>query len=151
MATNGKHLRTGDALIGAMIELIDEKSGIDWQGLISSLQRRDIPGITQQPDFIKAVQVLRDRGKIDADEAAFLISHSVEFIVEYRLVNECPATNTSTELDAFDRTKNEFIAATFEKYGETDLAHQFRHDPDGLQRSRAQGQLKFESRNYSKK
>jgi hypothetical protein len=150
MATNGKHLCAGDALISAMTELVDEKSGFDWQALISSLQRTDIPSIAQQSDFIKAVQALRDHRKIDTDEATFLISHSVEFIVEFRLVNEYSAINSSTDLGAFDRTRDEFIVATFEKYGETNLAQKFRHDPGGLQKIRAQGQLKFQARNFPK-
>jgi hypothetical protein len=146
----------GHALIDRLIRLAEEDtSDADWRTLARSVNKGN-PTISERHDRqLRAIQAMRDAGVLDEIEAHFLISQFVDFIVAHRVMIErsSPALNAlsdgseEADVDAeFDRIWDEITAATFEEYGEPELATMHRFDRQKFDDRCDEGEKKFRRR-----
>jgi hypothetical protein len=141
-----------------LVELARRRADVDWPSLllIASLQTQGRTPIQRQEDIIRLARALRNVGAIEVAEAHFMISPAIKIIVEQRQQSSPALTRIygqieearkalgladdeffrrgeePPELEAlsneFQRIIDGITAATFDEYGETEIASRFRGD-----------------------
>jgi hypothetical protein len=161
LAKSEKRNGNGDALIGRLIQLAkEEEDRADWRSTVLSLKREGRTIIQREEELLRAAQAMRDAGVIDMSESHYLVSRAIISIAEYRIFAErtSPPLQAITnkedvdpqeaqELESeFDRVSDAITAATFEEFGEAELAAMLRHDRRRFDERYDEGERRFRRR-----